>query len=527
MVDNGWFEGSNSPGAGDLGQMQALQQNLATTADAARHARTDLSGLKDQVSDAVWRGRPAEEFKDNIDSKFLGELDQLDTSYQDAADGFQTYISAVSDIRRRADSLAGKIYSAQQHYDSSATALQSWLSANPSSGSYSHGTLSAPSINAGAPYTLIYPAAPAPAGASASPGAADAAAATAASAQHTHSTLQATVNDAYSGLQALYRQMDGLKTHDRVAADNAVVGRINKAGKAGMHNESGWHKFFHALSTIAKWVGVALLVVAVVAVLVCLPGIGELGLMGALAAATEIGGAVVTIGGASISLASVAIYGGAIVSGAALIGDLGQRATGDGPGWGKVGLDVLGMVPGLGKAGQLLSRLGGPTEGLVDALDSGIVTGKLSTVYKIENLFDKIEYTPLGVRFAGITGTAEKGIDAMDNAILGYGEISPVTSGFGAAKWSLLKINGLWGGASNIFPSISKAALAEAGKAQYAATTQDLSAAQAQSQIQQYQQAHPAQAASAHQIAANLAKGARATVSFPRQHSYPQTVPVH
>ena len=69
-------------------------------------------------------GHAAEEFKANIDSSFLGQLNQLDTSYQDAADGFQTYISAVSDIKQRANALAARIYSAQAHYEASAAALQ-------------------------------------------------------------------------------------------------------------------------------------------------------------------------------------------------------------------------------------------------------------------------------------------------------------------------------------------------------------------------------------------------------------------
>lgn len=526
MVDNGWFEGSNSPGAGDLGQLQALQQNLAMTADAAKHARSDLSGLKDQVSDAVWRGRPAEEFKNNIDSSFLGQLNQLDTSYQDAADGFQTYIGAVSDIKHRADALASKIYAAQSHYDTSAAALQSWLYANPESGSFSHGDLTSPGFNAGAPYTVNYHAAPAPSGTSSSASAADAAAATAASAQHVHSSLQATVNDAYGALQALYKQMDGLKSHDRVAADNAVVGKLNKAGSEGMRNESGWHKFFHALSTVAKWVGVALVVVAVIAVVVALPGVGELGLMGALAAATTAGGAAVTIGGATISLASVALYGGAIASGAALVGDLGQRATGDGPSWTKVGFDVLGMVPGLGKASELLGGLGGPVGNLANALHSGALGAKLAAAYKIENLFSKVEYTDFGLDHAGAMDRIESVLNKVNGGLLGYGENNPVAGKFGIAKYALTKVNTVWGGAGAIFPGVSKQALEGLTKAQ-AGTVHDLSAAEARSQILQYQQSNPVDAARAQQTAANLAKGSRGSYSYPRQHGYPQSVPVH
>jgi hypothetical protein len=520
VADNAWFEGSNSPGAGDLGQMQALQDNLATTADAARHAKSDLSGLKDHVSDAVWRGQPAEEFKNNIDTKFLGNLDKLDASYQDAADGFQSYISAVSDIKDQATTIASKIYAAQSHYDVSAGGLNNWLGANSASGSYSHGDLHASTFHQGSPYTVTYHSAPAPSGASASPGAADAAAATSASAQQSHASLQAAVNDAWDGLQSLYRQMDGLQTHDRVAADNAVVGRLSQAHDAGVKNESGWHHFFHALSTVAKWAGIVLLVIAIVAVIVLVPA---LGVMGALAAVTTVGGA--TAGG--LTVASLVIYGGAAASAVALVGDVGQRETGGGPGWGKVALDVVGIVPGLGKATSLVARLGAPAETFVGAMDNGVVTSKLASVLKIESLFEKVEYTPLGVRFAGITGVAERGVDAFGNAILGFGEITPVTSKLGAAKWSLLKLNGLWGGASNIFPQVGKAALGEAAKVEWRATTQDPSAAEARQQIRQFQASNAANAAKAHDIAANLARGTKAVFSYPSQHSYPQPVPVH
>ncbi|MEO7286063.1 MAG: hypothetical protein ABI140_04010, partial [Jatrophihabitantaceae bacterium] len=342
-----------------------------------------------------------------------------------------------------------------------------------------------------------------------------------------HAGLQSTVNDAYSGLQALYRQMDGLKTHDRVAADNAVVGKIHKASSAGMHNESFWHKFFHALSTIAKWVGVALLVVAVVAVIVALPGVGELGLLGALAAATTTGGAVVSIGGATISLASVAIYGGAIASGAALIGDLGQHATGEGPSWTKVGFDVLGMVPGLGKASELLGGLGGPVGNLANVLHDGALTAKLATAYKLEGLFSKAECTEFGLNHAGAFDKIESTLGKVNGGLLGYGENNPLTGKFGIAKYGLTKANTIWGGAGAIFPGLSKAALAEITKATAQSAAQDLSPTQAQQQILQYQQAHPAAAAKAHQLANNLMKGGQATVSYPSQHHYPQSVPVH
>lgn len=514
MVDNSWFEGKNSPGAGDLGEIQALQSNLSDTADAAQHARTSLNGLKDKVSDAVWRGKPAEEFKDNISSDFLGQLDKLHTSYADAAAGFQTYINAVSEIKGKAEPLAQKIYTAQTTYNTHASALHQWLLANPDSGSYSHGDLTASGYKQGAPYTVTYHAAPAPAGTKPDSAAAHSAATAAANASSNHQALQGNVNDAYNALQALYRQMDTLKTHDRVQADNAVVSKIDHAGSEGMRNESGWHKFFHALSTVAKWVGVALVVVAVIAVAVALTGgVGLIAALSVLATDTFIGGLVV--------------YGGVAVSALALTGDLGQTFTGGGPGLLKIGLDVVGLVPGLGKATELLGSMGPGAARVASALSDSVLLGKMHLQYGLEGLMSKVEYTNFGLKFAGTMGKLETIVNAGGKAIWNYGFNLPPDSKFGAIKYALQKTNGLWNGAGMIFPTISRQAVTAGGKALYHSVTQDLSSKDAQAQIKQYQQSNPSGAAKAHQIAQNLAKGDKGTYSYPKQHTYPQSVPVH
>lgn len=522
MVDNSWFEGTNSPGAGDLGQIQALQQNLAATADAAAHARTSLNGLKDQVSDAVWRGKPAEEFKDNISSDFLGQLDKLHSSYADAAAGFQTYIHAVSDIKSRANALASKIYEAQTHYNTQAAALHQWLVANPDSGSYSHGDLTASGWHEGSPYTVTYHAAAAPAGTKPGSAAADAAASKAANASSNHSTLQGNVDDAYNALQALYRQMDTLKTHDRVQADNAVVAKVDHAGSEGMRNESGWHKFFHALSTIAKWVGIAVLVVAVVAVCVALPGIGEVGLLGVLAEATSIGGAEI----AGLSLSSAAIYGGVGASALALTGDLGQTFTGGGPGFLKIGLDVIGLVPGVGKAGEFLSRLGGPAEDFVTGAETFINSTKGAVTTRLDKLVETIESSALHGKIPKLTGPVVKGATATSGVVLKYGTNAPTDSTFGAVVWGGKKLNSIWSNAGWVFPQMSEKTAESAAKAAYNSQFHGINASQAQQQIRQFQQSNPSGAAQAHQIAQNLAKGSGASLSYPKQHTYPQAVPV-
>ena len=307
-----------------------------------------------------------------------------------------------------------------------------------------------------------------------------------------------------------------------------MAGKLNRAGswKACCCNESGWHKFFHALTTIARWVGVALVVVAVIALVVALPGIAEMGLMAALASATTVGGAVVTIGGASVSLASVAIYGGVLAAGTALAGDIGQHATGSGPSWGRMALDAAGLVPGLGKAATVLGRLGGPVGDLANVLHDGAIGAKLATAYKVENLFGKVEYTEFGINHAKAMDRIEGILGKVNKGLLGYGENRPVTGAFGATTYAALRLNTLWGGAGMLYPEISKQhamQVVEAGGRSY---LHDLSAADARAQIQQYQQTDPAGAARARELAANLAKGDRGSYSYPRQHQAPQTVPV-
>ncbi len=81
MGETAWFEGVNDPGAGDLAALPTLQRALADTADAARWARTDLQGLHDQVTDAIWQSDAAEEFRASVQDDVLGDLARLEDSY--------------------------------------------------------------------------------------------------------------------------------------------------------------------------------------------------------------------------------------------------------------------------------------------------------------------------------------------------------------------------------------------------------------------------------------------------------------
>ncbi len=512
MADNSWFEGANSPGAGDLGQIQALQQNLASVADSAGSARTRLNGLKGQVSDAVWRGPAADSFKSKIDTGFLGHLGKLHDSYQEAADGFTAYITAVSDIQGRAQNLAARIQSAQAQYESAVSALQGWVNQNPTTAWYVSGSLTAQAFGEGSPYIAAYRPAPvpvtppgaAPAPASAGPAPADLASA--------FTSQQNQVDTAWNSMQSLYRQMDSLRTNDRNHADNAVIGKLKTAHDVGMHNESWWHSFFHIISEVCKWVVIALAVIAIVALIVLIPGLGV-----ALAFAE-----VATLGG---TLGSIVLLGGALASGIKLAADIGQDSTGGGASGATLAGDAFGMLPGLGTAGGLVSRLGEPAAALVDTLGGAAQSTKLFTVTKVLNFFTRLEGPTLGTAVAAerylnfspawMLNLPGKGGDFVGMPILGLGlNWAPDTVG-SQVFWGGLKAKTLWGGASSVLPPPR------------ASQPGGITDAQAADQIRQFQQASPAQAALASQIAAKLALGGSAQVSFPPQHTYPQAVPVH
>ncbi len=506
MADSSWFEGDKSPGAGNLGQMQALQSNLSGVAEAARTARTDLNGLKDQVTDAVWRGPSAQEFKDKVDSDFLGQLDQLHASYQDAADGFASYISAVSDIKERAGALASRIYGAQSRYEGAAGALQAWANSNPSMAGGRSGSLTAPAYGEGSVFTVGFVASPAPSSGDAT---ADAqAASAAASAQQAHSSLQAEVNDAWGAMQSLYGQMHELKTNDRAKADNAVVGSLKTAHDKGIHNESWWHHFWHAVSTVATVLAVAVVVVAVVAVAVACPVVDG-GILAAIAAAGTAGSEATVIGG--ISLGTVVAAGGAFSSGLAFAGNIGEG----GPVW-KDAVDAVGVIPGLSMLGGAVSHLGGPAANAVDAMSGVVVNGKLAAGSWLETLGTRIvpdsavnsladSNIRAGLGALKVQELLTKGGGLAATGLVGYG-FPVVTPGLSTGMFIHGRIKAVEHGIDLIHPgatSVPRQVVIDHMKARIDGPSD----AQAQQQIGQLQQQDPAAAQRAAGIAHRLASG--------------------
>ncbi|MCW2541296.1 MAG: hypothetical protein JWN95_3021 [Frankiales bacterium] len=479
MGDTSWFEGDNSPGAGDMGQVQALHSNLATVAEAAATAKTDLNGLKDKTDDAVWRGKSADEFKDKI-GDVPNELDKLSNSYQKAADGFSAYISSVNGIKHSASSLASKIRGAQSTYEGAVLTMQNWISSHPGEASYSHGSIDAPAYGEGGCYTASHHPKPktAPA-AGATPPPADTGA--------TFETVQGNVQSAWNAMQGLYNQMEDLRTHDRANADNAIVGKLKEAHDAGIKNESGWHKFFHALAEVAKWAGIIIAAIAIIAVLVL-----------AFPEGLGLGLAILAITDTTTAIGATVIFGGAIASGIAFGSQLGEKFTSDGgeysdPSWLSIGASAFGMIPGFGKAGELMSGLGPGAEAFASSLRGMADTIRLVPAVALDDL-------------AGPLGSL--GRKFVSPWLLGLGANIPVETKAGEIIWGGLKLNA-------VRKAIPIPGLPGGGGP---------SDGDVQGLITQLQSTDPSKAASAKQTAANLAKGDKGSYQYPKQYSYPQTV---
>ncbi len=476
MGDTSWFEGSNNPGVADLGQVHALQSNLTGIAEAALTAKTDLNGLKNKTDDAVWRGKSADEFKSHV-GEMPDQLDKLHNSYATAAEGFTAYIHAVQGIKDQVTPLASRIRTAQSAYESAVRSLQGWMSAHPGEASYSHGSVTAPAYGEGGCYTAIShpkPAAPTTGAPAATPAPAETG--------PSFATMQGHVDSAWHSMQGLYDQMQELKTHDRAAADNAVAGTLNKAHDAGIHNESGWHKFFHALAEIGKWAGIIIAAIAIIAVLV-LAFPEDLGVALAVSVVTD----------TTFGLGAAVVYGTAAASAISVIGGLGERATGDGPSWTSIGLSALGMIPGLGKAGELLGDALPAARGLVGGITGLADTLRLAPALALEKLPGALG--PLAARI-------------ITPAILGLGANIPADTVMARSIWFALKGNS----ARHLVPPVPVGALSGP------------SDSDVRSLIGQLQATDPAKAASAKAIAANLCQGNKARVSFPRQYRYPAAV---
>ena len=285
------------PGQGDPDGITALAAELNRVADAASSAQTSLLALKDNTTDAIWRGKSADGFRHRM-AKLPGHLAKLAHSYREAADGFAAYAASVRQIEHDAVIAQAAMSSAQ----SAVTAARDQQ----------------------AEYV-------APAGAPDSTNSYEDALA------HAKSHVTA----ATSGLQAL--------GDDRRVADTRVKASLKHAHRAGMKNKSGWVRFWESVAKVLVWVAIALIVIAVVCVALALPAIMAAflvsdGLLSGLAFA----GATALEAGLTASAVGVSVGAAmSIVGAASLVSEGILVSEGEGS-WKSFSLDAaLTIAPGL------------------------------------------------------------------------------------------------------------------------------------------------------------------------------------
>jgi uncharacterized protein YukE len=210
------------PGQGSPDGIDTLALMIGEVADAAASAQANLQKLKDQASDAIWRGPAADAFHSRID-KLPGHLDQLARSYGDARDGFRTYAAAVREIKSKQQAAQSQISQAESDHSAAAHSQASYVP--PDAGTSG--------VTAKNPYDDAV------------------------------SAAQARLSAATSKLHAL--------ADDRKSADSTVTGSLKDAHNDGMKNRSGWSHFWGAVSQVLAVIAIVLIVVAVIAVCVAFP----------------------------------------------------------------------------------------------------------------------------------------------------------------------------------------------------------------------------------------------------------------
>ena len=271
-----WSE--DDPGQGSPDGIAALALLLGEVADAAASAQSNLQKLKDQASDAIWRGPAADAFHSRID-KLPGHLEQLAKSYDDARSGFKTYSAAVADIKQKQQSYQAQINQAQSEHTSASQQQANYV---PPDGGASGATTKNPYDDA--------------------------------------------VAAAASRLSAATGKLHAL-ADDRRTADSHVKGSLKDAHNDGMKNKSGWAHFWDAVSQVLAVIAIVLIVIAVIAVCVAFPE--------AIAAFIAADGLLASLAAGGSVLATAA-FGGALGTAMTVVGVLslgaeaGQYANGEG-----------------------------------------------------------------------------------------------------------------------------------------------------------------------------------------------------
>ncbi|MEO6700832.1 MAG: hypothetical protein ABI140_04240 [Jatrophihabitantaceae bacterium] len=167
----------------------------------------------------------------------------------------------------------------------------------------------------------------------------------------------------------------------RHTADGRLVGALKHAHGAGMKNKHWWQKALDLASDALAKITIVLMVVALVAIVVLAIVQPEL-IPGLLLLA----GQILT----GLSAAQLAVDGT-------------RKATGDNVSWGSLGLDALGLLPGIGKLGQLADSVPVLSRGAEALRGAGQTVRSYSTAFA-RSLATDLKATRYVIRIAD-TGT--------------------------------------------------------------------------------------------------------------------------
>lgn len=284
---------SSDPTPGDPEAVAALARRYRDTAQAIADAATRLKGLVDSSSGA-WVGKSGDTFR-----KHAGDLSDRITKaqsrYQQAGDALATFASKMEPAQQDADAALAQAKQAQQQLDA---------------------TQPGPPPAPGAP----------------PPTAAEQAAESKRSADH--AAASQSLGSAESKLQ-------GAETDYHTAASTAAHTIHDAIQHDGVH-DSWWDRNFHWVKTALKWIGAAVVVLTIVALVIALvvPGL-DIAAAGALLAIGEVMGNLAAAG-------TVAL----------LAGDSALALTHKGS-WANVAIDALALVSfGFGRAAAAMGKAG-------------------------------------------------------------------------------------------------------------------------------------------------------------------------
>lgn len=243
-----WGLVGGDPAPGEPAAFSSLSSSFSRTARNAEDSNRQLARLASGVDSSIWKGEAADAFRDKIE-ELPEQLAKLTDSYASASGALATYARVLADLKARAEAAVARAGAARADEQYQAQSRDQAQVATPD-----------------APTTAYDDA----------------------------------IEQARQRLRAAQAQVDAIRD-EREGAENRLVGSLEDASDKGIQNDrwGGLKSFLKAIGDIADWVGVALLVIAVVVIVaICLTNpAGWAALGAALAAAGPLLSAAAWAGG--------------------------------------------------------------------------------------------------------------------------------------------------------------------------------------------------------------------------------------